>query len=141
METNNLVQLIKNKTRITSRCFSLIDHMYINSKLIKSQGTINLNISDHLPIYIIRKKTKEQKLVTTFRCRRLKYFDIETLKGRLLDIDWSDLYESTDPNLGWEILITHIRNVLDDLYPFQELKNVRGNLVNFGNFRVNEIKG
>lgn len=124
-QDNNLKQMIQSSTRITKRSASLIDHIYTNSSYIKNSGTINLNISDHVPIYIIRKKMKETKLLTSFTCRKLKYFDIEVLKEKLLEYNWTELYNSTDPNIGWTILITHIRNILDQLYPLKEYKNVR----------------
>lgn len=54
--------------------------MNINSAHIKSQGTLNWNISDHLPIFAVRKKTKEIKTTTTFTCRQLKYLTLTHFK-------------------------------------------------------------
>lgn len=68
---NSLMQLINDSTRITNRSNTLIDHIYTNSEIIKYSGTLNINISDHLPIFTIRKKPKQETLLVTFECRKL----------------------------------------------------------------------
>lgn len=54
--TNNFLQLIKSNTWTTNRSSSLIDLICTNSGIIQQSGIMNINISDHLPIYAIRKK-------------------------------------------------------------------------------------
>lgn len=78
---NNFKQLIQTPTRITRKTSTIIDHLYTNSRNIALSGTINSNISDHLPIFIIRKKPKITYKSTTFTCRKLKYFDFNFYKN------------------------------------------------------------
>ena len=54
----NMRQLITNYTRSSAGSDSLIDLVCTDSPHIVASGTINLNFSDHLPIYYIRKKTR-----------------------------------------------------------------------------------
>lgn len=125
MSSNNLTQHITTHTRITNKGSSLIDHVYSNTSNISAAGTININISDHLPVFISRKKLKEEKLLTNFKCRKLKNYDRETLKLHLLDYVWEEYYNNNDPNECWELLIHHIRNVLEKLYPLVTYNKVR----------------
>lgn len=121
---NGLKQLINKSTRITSKSDTVIDHFYINSEIVNSSGVLDINVSDHLPIYAIRKKTKKDTKLVTFTCRKLKYFCNDFYKEKLLSLNWEDLYNSNDPNKVWEILVNSIRTILDKYYPFKTYKNV-----------------
>lgn len=121
---NNLVQLITGSTRTTNRSSTLIDHIYTNSDIIQNSGTLNINISDHLPIFTVRKKPKLAAKLVSFTCRKLKYFDADFYKQKLLELDWTELYNSGDPEVGWCLLIGNIRKTLDSHYPLTDYKNV-----------------
>lgn len=81
---NNLTQLITDSTRITNKSSSIIDHIYTKSNIIQKSGILNLNISDHLPIYAVRKKAKIITKLVSFSCRKLKYFNEDNYKEKLL---------------------------------------------------------
>ena len=55
-------------------------------------GTLDLNVSDHLPIYIIRKKIKVKPITLEFIGRTYKNYNREILGTRLNLVDWSDLF-------------------------------------------------
>lgn len=122
--TNGLIQLINNSTRITSKSNMVLDHIYTNSDTIKSSGVLDINVSDHLPIYVICKKLKTETKLVSFKCRKLKYFCVDFYKEKILALNWEKLYETSDPNLGLELLINNIRLVLDRHYPIKDYKNV-----------------
>lgn len=115
------IQYIANPTRVSANSVSLIDHIYTNSHLLSGSGTLNINVSDHYPCYIIRKKTKIPHLTTTFKCRKLKHFDHSFFKNRLLELDWRPFYEITDPDSAWELLYNMLVQVIDIYYPLQLL--------------------
>lgn len=121
---NQLLQLINKSTIITNKSSTIIDHIYTNSEHIKDAGVLNINVSDHLPPFTIRKKQKWEHELTTFTCRKLKYFNAEFYKEKLLEKSWDELYDTPDPNTAWTILINHIRQVLDKYYPEKTYKNV-----------------
>lgn len=85
---NNFKQLITSPTRITRKTSTIIVHFYTNSRNIMMSGTINCNISDHLPTFIIRKQPKINHSFTTFTCRKLKHFDNDFFRNRLEELDW-----------------------------------------------------
>ena len=53
----NIKQFINTATRTTETTATTLDWIYANSNNISNSGTINHNLSDHLPVFIVRKKT------------------------------------------------------------------------------------
>ena len=82
LKLNQLKQYINQITRPDSD--STIDLLLSNSEIIKESGTIDVNISDHLPIYFIRKKIKVQKEKVTFMGRSYRYLDFNMLNDELM---------------------------------------------------------
>lgn len=72
MGKNNLRQVITGPTRITNRTSSLIDIAYTDISNIKDSGTANSNISDHLPIFIIKTKERVKKNLIEIVARSYK---------------------------------------------------------------------
>ena len=60
MKLCNLKQIISENTRLGNTKLSLLDHIYSNSDHIVAKGTGLLNVSDHMLIYVTRKKAKSQ---------------------------------------------------------------------------------
>ena len=56
-----LRQIITEYTRITPTTSSILDLIYTDSPHIIKSGTLNVNLSDHLPVYLI--KTKERNKI------------------------------------------------------------------------------
>ena len=53
-----LKQLINNPTRVTSTSSTIIDLILTDCDQISSSGVLEVYISDHLPIFYVRKKTR-----------------------------------------------------------------------------------
>ena len=70
-------------------------------------------ISDHQPIYVVKKKQREKHERTTFTGRSYKNFNLELFKERLLRIDLSDLFDMEDPSVMWDKLLGYIQHDLD----------------------------
>lgn len=60
---------------------------------------------------------KIETTLTTFTCRKLKYFSKEFYKEKLLDLNWMELFNSNESNVTWDILIRNIRKILDTYNP------------------------
>ena len=56
----NFSQVINTSTRSTNRNASCIDLIFTNMNNIASSGTLDIAISDHLPVYLIKKKKRDQ---------------------------------------------------------------------------------
>ena len=82
MSLNQLKQYIKQTTRPDSD--TIIDLFLSKSEIILESGVIDVNISDHLTIYLIRKKTKIKPEKTTFTGRSYTNLKSDTLSENLL---------------------------------------------------------
>ena len=68
---------------------AILDLIASNCDIIKESGTLDINISDHLPIFFNRKKIKAQKINVDFKERSYKNFTKDKVKEILDTIDWS----------------------------------------------------
>ena len=127
-----LTQHISTTTRNTDKSKSLIDLALSNSKFIQSSGTLDHFISDHQPIYVLHKKGRDNRPKAEFRGRSYRNFDKEIFRAKLLKIDWTDFYSSTDPANAWNFLQNQIVAVLDEICPIRtfHIKNYRPDWMN-----------
>ena len=117
--SNNLKQVIKDTTRNTDKTKSLIDLIFTNAPHISESGTIESFISDHQPVYIIKKQAKVAKTGVKFEGRSYKHLDLDSLLTQLSNANWHDLYANTDPNAAWDLLINKITLELDKVCPIR----------------------
>ena len=119
MRLNQLKQYIKETTRPDSD--SIIDLILSNSETIQESGVIHVNISDQLPIFLIRKKVKVKHQKVTFTGRSYKNLKAETLSENLLSYTWND-FATNDIDSCWNIMIQRIYHVVDKLCPLKDFK-------------------
>ena len=58
MKSLAVEQLIKDYTRVTQTSRTMIDLIFSDCSHISCSGEMNINLSDHLPIYLIKKKER-----------------------------------------------------------------------------------
>ena len=86
---------------------SLLDIILTNSTNYAYCGNVSLDLSDHLPIYINRKKPKTNKTMVRFEGRSYRNYDPGILSEMLINDDWNTFYDSTDPDKCWENNASH----------------------------------
>ena len=59
MHENNLKQYIRDMTRLTNRGGTCIDWVITSSSYVNGSGILDDLLSDHFPVYAIRKKERE----------------------------------------------------------------------------------
>ena len=114
--TLNLKQLINERTRLTSISQSTIDLIFTNCMYVSEQGTLNTNFSDHLPVYYIKKKTRNNNKKTEVFGRSYTNYD-----QLLPEMNWEDFNTIQDPEELRKIMNRNIELVLDRLGPVQKL--------------------
>lgn len=67
-------------------------------------------MSDHLPTYVILKKTKFKHELMTFTCRTLKHLDNDRLAEAIENTDWSEFYNYPDVDECWKFMLRNITN-------------------------------
>ena len=75
IEITQFKQLIHTITRPDSN--TCLDLVITHCDIIKNYGTYDINISDHLPTFCIRKKLKDHEVKTEFSGRSYKELDEE----------------------------------------------------------------
>ena len=125
--SNSLTQEIQSTTRNSDKSKSLLDLILTNSKYVNSVGTLDHFISDHQPIYVIKKKKRDHRPSTQFEGRSYRNFDVGVLRERLLDHDWAYFYTLTDPNDAWKYILDQFTPVIDQMCPIRlfHIKNYR----------------
>ena len=115
-------QLIATTTRSTQTTATLLDWIFVNTEYISCSGTINHNLSDHFPIFFVRKKKRNKIAKKTVSGRSYLRYDTEVFSNIFTNKDWSKFDNCcSDPNKLWEIFQNHITETLDTICPIKEL--------------------
>ena len=114
-----LSQHVENVTRLGKTKNSRLDLIFSNSDFIAVGGVINIHISEHLPVFITRKKSKRKSVKTSFKGRSYRNYDKVKFQGNLLGASWEKFYSRRDPNQAWEIMRENIENEIDDMCPMR----------------------
>ena len=122
VRSNGLTQCISNTTRNTDKTKSLIDLVLTNSKFIKSAGTLEHHISDHQPIFVIHKKSRDRRMTAEFKGRSYRNFDKNVFHNMLSEVDWDTFYDITDVDDSWDFLLVQISVILDQLCPIRSFR-------------------
>ena len=118
----SLYNLIKEPTRVKGPSKTLLDIICTNSKYISMSGVLNLNISDHYAIYMVKKKQVLLKPKVQVTGRSYKNYSIEDLK-QILDLyDWGVYDNSNDPIIKWDIMHGTIEDYLNAKCPIKTFK-------------------
>ena len=122
MQTNGLSQLITNTTRNNDKTKSLIDLVLTNSKHVSAAGTLNHFVSDHQPIYVIKKKKRDVRAREEFIGRSYRNYNSQAFKGMLKDHNWNEFYKLTDPSDAWDYILNQVTPILDMVCPLKSFK-------------------
>ena len=116
----NIFPTITRPTRITQTSATLIDNVFVSSKLHHSFASciIISDISDHLPTLTLLKQTKlTDARPLEFESRNLNENKIHELNTNLTEIDWNGHLTSNDVSENFNRLHAVIKNTLDAKAP------------------------
>ena len=120
MKICNLSQKINVSTRLCGKKCTLLDHIYTNSCNIIGQGTGPLNISDHLLIYVTRKKVcNKQKKVFT-EGRKLNNNKLPEFLDNVKNENWENFFNATTVNEAWNELESKLHKLADLSFPVKK---------------------
>ena len=137
-KSNNLRQVIRDTTRNTDKSKTLLDLIMTNAKHVNCSGTLNSFISDHQPIFVIKKKQRTTPDTMNFTGRSYKNLDLDTLIDNLYKSDWAGLYLHHDPELAWDFLYQKLTMELDKSCPIRKSR-VRNYIPDWINPRLREM--
>ena len=117
----NFHQLINSHTRITNNTATTLDWIYTTTTHITSAGTLNYNISDHLPIYLIRKKKRNKIEKVRVQGRSYLRYDKDEFQRLPANSNWEVFDQVNDPNQLWQEIESNITRSLDRICPIRNL--------------------
>lgn len=99
-----------------------IDLFLSDSQIVTQHGSINYNISDHLPVYIILKKAKESYKSSTFKGRSYKGYDKIAFQNKLFYSNWGRFYAMDNIDNAWEFFFNLLLTEADLMCPVIEYR-------------------
>ena len=94
---------------------TIIGWIYSDSPYLTKSGVLNINLSDHLPTYLIRKKHRNKIEKHTITGRSYIRYDKIVFCNLLSQRDWTAFDNSRDVNELWKIFEKHINESLDHM--------------------------
>ena len=89
-------------TRVTHRSASLIDHIFVKSKIPNHlAGTLTLDITDHYANFICLPKTSKQSNSKYVSYRNFSDSNVNKLKDALINQDWTAVVQCDDTNAAY----------------------------------------
>ena len=124
MHDLNLLDKINLITRPHTKSLggTCIDIIATGCDVVLHSGTLPVYVSDHLPIYAVRKKAKSSPINITVMGRSYRTYDQSDFFDFLLNYDWSIFNVSTNVDEKWCHLIDVIMAYLDIHCPLREMK-------------------
>ena len=110
----------KEYTRHSNFKNSCIDLIFSNSDYIINNRLLDWNVSDHMGIFVSRKKKKIINNKVKFKGRSYKNYIKEDFQWNIIDENWDKFYKLDDPNDAWNYYKNIIINKIDNTYPVQE---------------------
>ncbi len=114
--------LIDKPTRVTTKSYSLIDHIFTNvldSKI--TPGVLFNDITDHFPIFMILNnninnypKTKQKKYHTT---RKINQSTMDSFSAELEQVNWDKVLNNSSSDNSYHIFIKLFTELYDKHFP------------------------
>ena len=117
----NLLQLIQTPTRVTVNTQTTIDWIYTDPVNIAQSGTLNINMSDHLPIFLVRKKNRNKVEKHKTQGRSYLRYNKDTFARLLEQQDWSLFDNCNEIDSMWNEMEQKMSEALDVICPVRDL--------------------
>ena len=123
--TFNLNQIIKSPTRIVKNSKTHLDLIFTNMDHIISFGVLDIAISDHLPVFLIKKKNKIRPSYSFTKGRSYSTYSKEDFQNDIkTHPKWGSFWdlEENKPNEMWDIMLEIILETSDLHAPLKDMR-------------------
>ena len=101
---------------------TVIDHIYTNCNKVSMHGLINDTVSDHIPVYVVKKQQPQIHTMKTITGRSYKNYSTDGVQTYMRGLDWSTVTESMSPSVAYEELEGKIKEHLDNTCPIKTFR-------------------
>ena len=120
---NSLEQKICTTTRNTKTSSSILDIAFTNMKYVQTAGSLDSFLSDHQPIFLLKKKQRARGAAEqNFEGRSYRNYNRQKFTDNLLAQRWNYFYEMQDPGEAWEEMQRIIVREADKQCPIRSYK-------------------
>ena len=122
MNEFGLRRMVTGYTRVTERCKSIIDLIYTDMQHVTEAGVRNVIISDHLPVFVIKKKPRNVMRKEIKQMRLMGRYSRESIEILIRnDNRWMKFWEE-DVSVDelWSIMYKIFLDALNILCPYVE---------------------
>lgn len=116
-----LEQLIKSPTRSSKNTSTVIDLIFTSTDYKYGAGVLEIGISDHDLVYMIRKKEPEPYEEIKFKGRKYSRLDERVLIEHMKETNWRQYYGMTHPGDCWKFIVKRVENILDQYCPVRDI--------------------
>lgn len=113
----SLQQLIVDPTRVTRKSATLIDLMFTNCKYVSTSGIMDCILSDHNPVFMIKKKSRTENGYIEKWCRPIKELDIDSFIAEIYRYVDTISLEDRNPSVIWDEFYCKVTEILDLMCP------------------------
>ena len=118
----SLKNLIQTPTRVTHDHTAILDLILTNVANTFKSGVINYNISDHSPVFMIKKRQKIKHERGYVIGRSYMNYNKIAFQNNLKNLDWSIIFLLDNPNEAWNMLYKAILLEADKMCPKRKIK-------------------
>lgn len=104
---------------------NILDLIMTNCSHVKSAGSSEVNLSDHQPTYLMRKKNKTVHESETFECRMYQSYVKEDFQSDLQNSDWRAFFETEDVDEAWLKLYNRMLTLANKHCPYQKFTRLK----------------
>ena len=111
------MQKINRKTRSSKQSSTLLDLVFTNMDHVCDAGVSDLHISDHQPVFIVKKKQRDVRKEVNFIGRTYTNYSKELLSDCLSNAHKASFRNEDDPNRCWGLMENFLEGFLDKYCP------------------------
>ena len=91
---------------------------------VSESGVLSHMIADHFPIYIVKKKERNDKQFVYSFGRSYKNYNKENFQNLIeTNIKWRSFWNKTnDPNISWDLMLLIILEAINILCPIKRMR-------------------
>ena len=125
MVNSEMWPTITRPTRVTQTSATLIDNLFISSKLHHQFDSMLIldDISDHLPSLVLLKQTKmKNKEPIEFKSRKLTEANFAIIRHSLNQVDWNGVLNSNDCNENFNTFSEILEAKIEETVPLRTIR-------------------
>ena len=119
LRKSKLTYLPTGNTHYHPRGASCLDHIYTNCHMVANHGLMNDAVSDHVPVFALKKQRSRGQCRKEITGRSYKNYNSIQLKAHMQEQDWSVLDDATTPDDVYDMVLGKLTDYLNTHHPIK----------------------